>query len=510
MTRSNGRPSSRALRNCSIASSPFAAVVTVWPSDAIIFAATSLTSPSSSMSRRFPSPAGGGARRRPPGARCPARRQIDGEDAPLAEAGAHLDEAVVAPDDRIRGRQPQAAALLLGGEIGVEDPRQVLAGNSRARVLHVDPDEFPPGRDQRVAACRNDLVSRGDLHRAPERHRLAGVEHEVLDHLGQLPLVGVHGPQVLVDDKPIVGTRAAQRELHRVFQDRRRRERPLERLAALREGQQLGRQVHGQREGLFGLLEHLLRLVALPEVHPRERDVPEQALQQVVEVVRDAAGQGPDRLELLGSDQLLLQPPALGDVAVGAPEADERAPRVRRRPPRWIRPTGRCRPCGATAARPPATPCRWTRWRRTPPWPGAHPRGGAAQRSARLQYLLRLDAENVANAVCSRRCASPRGRSPRSSRCWSRRRTGISPRTPATRRWRPAGESASRSESAIVLRAVASEKNSFLPTGVSRLPRSPDAIRSAKALLSSTERVTVRAIVRENSAVTTSTMPPRR
>ena len=202
--------------------------------------------------------------------------------------------------------RPRPLPLLLGGEIGVEDPRQVLRRGS--------PRPSPSRRSGRIsrrrgpAGCpppRTTSLRAAISHRAPERHRLAGVEHEILDHLGQLPLVGVHRPQVL--GRRRAGSRTASRSTRTspglpgspasasvLFSGWP----PLANVSSWVV------RFTDSVEGLFGLLEHRPGLVAASEVHLRQRDVPEQALQQVVEIVGDPAGQGPDRLELLGFDQL--------------------------------------------------------------------------------------------------------------------------------------------------------------------------------------------------------------
>ena len=114
--------------------------------------------------------------------------------------------------------------------------------------------------------------------------------------------------------QPAHGARPAQRETRGVLDHRAERHALLDGLAPLREREQLVGEVDGEVERLLGLLEHRERAVAPVEGQLRHRDVPEHALEQVVEVVRDPAGERPDRLQLLRLEPLLLQELALRDV----------------------------------------------------------------------------------------------------------------------------------------------------------------------------------------------------
>ena len=54
------------------------------------------------------------------------RRQPEMEGRAMPEFRLHLNVALVLADDRIDRGQPQSAAVLLGGEVRIENPAEVL------------------------------------------------------------------------------------------------------------------------------------------------------------------------------------------------------------------------------------------------------------------------------------------------------------------------------------------------------------------------------------------------
>src|SRR5437868_11035428 len=66
------------------------------------------------------------------------QRQRDREGAAPARLAPHRDPAVVPFDDAVDDGQAEAGAACLGGEEGIEDARQVLGGDSLARVLDLE------------------------------------------------------------------------------------------------------------------------------------------------------------------------------------------------------------------------------------------------------------------------------------------------------------------------------------------------------------------------------------
>src|SRR5262249_7665776 len=93
-----------------------------------------------------PPPPGPRARSRPPrsspGADA-AERERDREAGALAGRALDLDPAAVVGDDAVGGREPEAVPLALGGEVRLEEPRQVRRGDAAAAVPHDEPRLAP-------------------------------------------------------------------------------------------------------------------------------------------------------------------------------------------------------------------------------------------------------------------------------------------------------------------------------------------------------------------------------
>src|SRR5512140_3068994 len=96
--------------------------------------ATFLTAGSSSITRTRPPVEDRGSG---------ARRKMDGEAGALAERRGRGDVPAVALDDGVDRGEAEPVAARLGGEVGVEDPVQVLRRDAVPLVLHGEPDVAP-------------------------------------------------------------------------------------------------------------------------------------------------------------------------------------------------------------------------------------------------------------------------------------------------------------------------------------------------------------------------------
>ena len=81
------------------------------------------------------------------------------------------------------------------------------------------------------------------------------------------------------------------------------------------ERKQLAREPRGAVRCLHDLVDELVRFVGRRDRHLQQRSEALDRREQVVEVVRDAAREQPDRLHLLCRAQLRLEPPLLRHVA---------------------------------------------------------------------------------------------------------------------------------------------------------------------------------------------------
>ena len=173
----------------------------------------------------------------------------------------------------------------------------------------------------RIAAETRRVQRAGRDRESPAaRHRVAGVDHEIDDHLLDLRAVGV--------DRRQVGRRA-QRELDVLTDEAPQQARELgddgveiqpRRLQDLfaAEGEQLLSERGRPLPGLLNL--HQIRPIRIRfgAVADEQLGVAENGRQQVVEIVRDAAGKPSNALDLLRLRQTLFEQAAIGDVACDA------------------------------------------------------------------------------------------------------------------------------------------------------------------------------------------------
>ena len=219
-------------------------------------------------------------------------------------------------DDAVDGRkaEPGALADLLGREERLEDLGLDLRRNAGAGVL--DLDQHIVGRRQRLVAEGRDLrrldVARADRQRAAVRHRVAGIDGEVDDHLLELVEVGLDRPEVaavhelqldLLAEQPLQQDREVRQHVAE-----RQHLRP-QRLPA-REGEQLPHQAGGAVGVLLDVHDVLEGRVARPVVGEQEVGEADDRRQHIVEVVRDAAGELADRLHLLALARTASPAPA--------------------------------------------------------------------------------------------------------------------------------------------------------------------------------------------------------
>ena len=217
------------------------------------------------------------------------------------------DRAARLVDDAVHHRESESGALpdFLRREERLEDALLHLVRHSDARVAH---DERRRSRAVPRSAEPSTLC-RGDGERSAGRHRVARVDGEIEQHLLELSAVGAHARQrrrsLSMSSSmcsPMMRRSIGADAAHDVAEIEHRRLQHL--LAAERE--QLVREIRGA----IGRVDHLAEIVrggaGLVGAHQRELRVAGDDRDQIVEVVRDAAGERADRLELLRLAKLRL------------------------------------------------------------------------------------------------------------------------------------------------------------------------------------------------------------
>jgi hypothetical protein len=213
-------------------------------------------------------------------------------------------------DDAVHGGQPQpgAVARALGREEGLEDPGLGLGFHADAGVGH---GELDVGARQAAMLTRRRFVELhegdGDDEASARRHGIASVHGQVDDHLLELAGVGLdagagrrldHELDILAEQPLQHGAQALN---DRVGIDHAR----LQELLAT-EGQELTGQGASPLGGLLDQADVLAHGIRLAQPAQQQLGASGDHGEQVVEVVRDAAGQPPDGLHLLHLPHVLF------------------------------------------------------------------------------------------------------------------------------------------------------------------------------------------------------------
>ena len=240
-------------------------------------------------------------------------RQVHVEGRSPARVGSRHQMSTVVPDDGIRRGQAQAAALLPGGEIGIEDLLEMLG--RYAHPLVFDGDPHVPALLQGEFARLQGQVPGPDPDGAARGHGLDRVEHQIVDHLTDLPLVDLGGPQVLGNPVLALDGRSPQHKGRRIPDQLGQGGGFLDRRSAPGKGQQLLGEPPGLPGRAFDLGEHLEE--AIPRLYPYlgQREIADDPHQEVVEVMGDAPGQQAHGFELLAPEALFFHPALGRDVA---------------------------------------------------------------------------------------------------------------------------------------------------------------------------------------------------
>ena len=217
-------------------------------------------------------------------------------------------------DDSVHGGEAEtrAFALLLRRVERLEDVGPHLAGHAVSRVAHREDDVRT--RERHLAAPGRLVgggVVRPDGERPAVRHRVARVGGEVEQHLFDLAAVRFHGFDVFAElehQHRVRADQAPQKPFGLADDDVQIEHDRLNHLLAA-ERQQLARQRRRAAAGLPDALDVVADARAGRQALEDQVRVTEDPGEQVVEVMRDAAGQPADRLHLLRMTQLVFALP---------------------------------------------------------------------------------------------------------------------------------------------------------------------------------------------------------
>ena len=137
-------------------------------------------------------------------------RQIDAERRAAADLGLDVDHAAGVGHDLVHDREaePRAVSRFLRREERLEDPGRRCAIHPVTGVGHRQADVVVGHRGALHVVRRRSHrdVRELDLQRAAARHRVARVDHEVEQHLLDLPAIAANGRDLAVDlrDQPDV------------------------------------------------------------------------------------------------------------------------------------------------------------------------------------------------------------------------------------------------------------------------------------------------------------------
>ena len=217
-------------------------------------------------------------------------------------------------DNGVDGGEAEAGAGLLGREIRVEDPRHMVGLDAFAGVADRDLNVIAR-REARHGVVGQRVVARRDAQRAATGHGLDGVDHDVLHHAADLALVGVGRPEVRRQVERGLHLRTMQRKGGHLAHDGVEPHRGAHRFPALGKREELLREIARPQRRLLRRAQARGGRRVGRDVELGERQVAHDRREDVVEIMRDAAGEDADGLQPGRADQLLLEAVLVGHVA---------------------------------------------------------------------------------------------------------------------------------------------------------------------------------------------------
>ncbi len=168
-----------------------------------------------------------------------------------------------------------------------------------------------------------DEIVAGDAEGAAVGHGLVGVDDEVADDLADLAGIDFRGPEFFAEGEFAPALRAAEGEADGVLDEFGDGGGLLNRRAAAGEGEELLGEIARAEGGVLGVVQAAAHLVVRREDEGGEGDVADDGGEEVVEIVRNAAGEQAELFQGIGFASLGFIALTFGDVAEDKDDADD-------------------------------------------------------------------------------------------------------------------------------------------------------------------------------------------
>ena len=227
-------------------------------------------------------------------------------------------------DDAVHGCQAQARAfaLFLGREERLEQVLSRLGRQARAVVRHPQPHAV--ARRQLIVRVRGGGERHLEADMPARGHGIARVDHQVQQHLLERVRIDAdnrrHRSQTAGQGDVLV--KKARQHVPEVGDSLVDVHLPRDRHLLPAESEQLMRELASPLSGRLDFLE-LVAIDSCRMTGQEQLGVAEHRGQQVVEVVRDAAGELSHRLDLLHLPELFFHQPLFGDIFANHDELGE-------------------------------------------------------------------------------------------------------------------------------------------------------------------------------------------
>ena len=240
-------------------------------------------------------------------------RQPDPEGGAAPHLRFHLDMTAMLFDDGVNCGETEAAAGFFGREIRIEDAGEIFLRDAFARVR--DCDQKIITRSQAgMGQASQPVVAGFHLQSPTAGHRLHGIDREILHHAPDLALVRIGRPEIGREIINRLHLRSMQRKRHHLADNRVQFDGGPHGFAAFGKGEQLLREITRSVRRLFRRPQADSGRRIRRHIEHTERNVAHDGGQDVVEIMRDAAGEHADRFQPGRAHEFLFEPFVLGHI----------------------------------------------------------------------------------------------------------------------------------------------------------------------------------------------------